>query len=328
MLNVDFVEPLLQVQDFLRVQHDVRRLALEPARRLVDHDARIGNREPHVLGAGGQQQPRDLVPLLEQADFDALMKPWQAKVAEVEADKQRRQAAAKSASEKLQAQWSSSKRKLAEAKVAEGASVPFEQRVTVKRGEVVLLTVLPNDNHGADSTLVEWTIRETAGEQRSWSVADLVPDLISRLEGNDPAMRVHIIGVLARFNDPAVACALEQQFADSNKAVRKAALLAIENMPGGFGRYISGREITPEGKEGRWYDQEGFPVRRATCTPPRAWRLSEDRFGWRQNCRSTIDGVPVTANHLVEYDEKSTIREIEASVFPGGPTIVLRRVSP
>jgi len=104
--------------------------------------------------------------------------------------------------------------------------------------------------------------------------------------------------------------------------------ITIENMPGGFGRYISGREITPEGKEGRWYDQEGFPVRRATCTPPRAWRLSEDRFGWRQTCRSTIDGVPVTANHLVEYDEKSTIREIEASVFPGGPTIVLRRVSP
>ena len=27
--------------------------------------------------------------------------------------------------------------------------------------------MLPNENHGADSTLVEWTIRETAGDQRS-----------------------------------------------------------------------------------------------------------------------------------------------------------------
>ena len=102
--------------------------------------------------------------------------------------------------------------------------------------------------------------------------------------------------------------------------------ISIENMPGGFGRYLSGREITPSGEEGRWYDQEGFPVRRATCTPPRAWRLSEDRYGWRQTCRAEVDGVSVSANHLVEFDAKGGIREIEASVFPGGPTIVLRRL--
>ena len=52
----------------------------------------------------------------------------------------------------------------------------------MRRGEVVLLTVLPNDNHGADSTLVEWTIpRITEAQQRSWSVSDVVPDL---LKGN------------------------------------------------------------------------------------------------------------------------------------------------
>ena len=104
--------------------------------------------------------------------------------------------------------------------------------------------------------------------------------------------------------------------------------IIIENMPGGLGRYLSGREITPEGQEGRWYDQEGFSVKRATCTPPRAWRLSEDRYGWRQTCRSIIDGVPVMANHLVEFDSAASIKEIEASVFPGGPMIVLRRLTP
>jgi len=104
--------------------------------------------------------------------------------------------------------------------------------------------------------------------------------------------------------------------------------ITIENVPGGFGRYISGREILGEGIEGRWYDQEGFSVRRATCTPPLGWRLSSDRFGWRQTCRSTIDGVPVMANHLVEFDASASIREIEASVFPGGPMIVLRRLTP
>jgi hypothetical protein len=103
--------------------------------------------------------------------------------------------------------------------------------------------------------------------------------------------------------------------------------IIIENMPGGFGKYISGREITPEGREGRWYDQEGFPVRRALCTPPRAWRLSDDRYGWRQTCRGEVDGVSVSSNHLVEFDSAASIREIEASVFPGGPTIILRRLS-
>ncbi len=64
------------------------------------------------------------------------------------------------------------------------------------------------------------------------ATADLVPDLLNRLEGKDPSVRVHIIDVLSRFNRPEVARALEEQLKDRNKAVRKAALLAIENMPG------------------------------------------------------------------------------------------------
>jgi serine/threonine-protein kinase len=45
-------------------------------------------------------------------------------------------------------------------------------------------------------------------------------------------VRVHIIEILSRFNQPEVAKALEEQLKDRNKAVRKAALLAVENMPG------------------------------------------------------------------------------------------------
>ena len=114
---------------------------------------------------------------LSPAETDARMKQWREKVAEIEARKQRRQAA----SQKIESRWASSKRVLAESKVAEGGSVPFEHKVSVGRGELLLLTVLPNENHGADSTLVEWTIRETAGDQRTWSVSDLIPNL---LKGN------------------------------------------------------------------------------------------------------------------------------------------------
>ncbi len=116
-----------------------------------------------------------------QAEVDALTKQWQEKAAQIAAEIQRRQATLETAQQKIESQWSASKRLLAESKVAEGGSVPFESEVSVQRGELLLLTVLPNENHGADSTLVEWTIRETTGEQRTWSVADLVPQL---LKGN------------------------------------------------------------------------------------------------------------------------------------------------
>ncbi len=111
----------------------------------------------------------------------AQTKQWSEKAALAEAEKQRRQTALQSSKKAIESQWASSKRVLAESKVAEGGSVPFESKVSVQRGELLLLTVLPNENHGADSTLVEWAIRETAGDQRTWSVSDLVPNL---LKGN------------------------------------------------------------------------------------------------------------------------------------------------
>ena len=114
---------------------------------------------------------------LPPAEVDARMKQWREKAAQIEAEKQRRQ----TAFQKIESRWASSKRVLAESRVAEGGSVPFEHKVLVQRGELLLLTVLPNENHGADSTLVEWTIRETAADGRTWSVSDLIPNL---LKGN------------------------------------------------------------------------------------------------------------------------------------------------
>ena len=55
MLDVNLVQPLLQVQNLLSVQHDICRLALEPAGRLMHHDARVRKGETLILGAGGEQ---------------------------------------------------------------------------------------------------------------------------------------------------------------------------------------------------------------------------------------------------------------------------------
>jgi mono/diheme cytochrome c family protein len=110
---------------------------------------------------------------------DALRaEQWLKQVAEIEAEKQRRQAAFQAGKKKIDAGWAKAKRVLAESKVDEGGSVPFEQKVSVRRGELLLLTVLPNKTFGASTTLIEWTIRETTGDQRSWSVADVIPDLL------------------------------------------------------------------------------------------------------------------------------------------------------
>lgn len=121
------------------------------------------------------------------ADAEARVRQVRDRAAQAEAEKQRQQAVLQAARKTLDARWAEAKRVLAESKVAEGESATFERNVTVQRGELLLMTVLPNNDHGADSTQIEWTIRETAGERRTWSVADLVPAL---LRGNPWADRL------------------------------------------------------------------------------------------------------------------------------------------
>jgi mono/diheme cytochrome c family protein len=128
-----------------------------------------------ALWAGLSGKPGATLPV---AELDAQTKQWEEKAAQVEAEREQRQSALDSARQKIESRWAASKRVLVESKVAEAGSVPFEHKVSVRRGELLLLTVLPNQSHGADSTLIEWTIRETTGDQRSWSVADLIPDLL------------------------------------------------------------------------------------------------------------------------------------------------------
>jgi eukaryotic-like serine/threonine-protein kinase len=59
-------------------------------------------------------------------------------------------------------------------------------------------------------------------------------DLIARIEGKDPVARLHIINVLARFNNPRVQQAVQKQLKDSNKFIRSAALSALARMDGQF----------------------------------------------------------------------------------------------
>jgi serine/threonine-protein kinase len=71
--------------------------------------------------------------------------------------------------------------------------------------------------------------------------ADMVPDLLNRMGGKDPAVKMHLMSLLSRFDHPAINAALEIQLRDSSKMVRSAALTAL----GKRGGKINIDKVTP-----------------------------------------------------------------------------------
>ena len=61
---------------------------------------------------------------------------------------------------------------------------------------------------------------------------DIVPDLIARMGGKDPVIKIHLMNLLARFDKPEINDALEMQLKDPNKMVRSAALAVLASRGG------------------------------------------------------------------------------------------------
>ena len=61
---------------------------------------------------------------------------------------------------------------------------------------------------------------------------DMVPDLIARMGGKDPVIKMHLMRLLTRFDKPEINAALEMQLKDPNKMVRSAALAALATRGG------------------------------------------------------------------------------------------------
>lgn len=56
---------------------------------------------------------------------------------------------------------------------------------------------------------------------------EMVPDLIARMGGKDPIIKIHLIQLLSKFDKVEITNALEMQLSDPNKMVRGAALTAL-----------------------------------------------------------------------------------------------------
>src|SRR5690606_20350482 len=56
VFNIDLVQAALEFFGFTRMDQDISRLSLESSRRLVDHDAAVGQREAHPRLARTEQK--------------------------------------------------------------------------------------------------------------------------------------------------------------------------------------------------------------------------------------------------------------------------------
>jgi serine/threonine-protein kinase len=60
--------------------------------------------------------------------------------------------------------------------------------------------------------------------------SSMVPDLIARMDGKDPMVKMHLINVLSQFDQEDVSRAIQEQLQDNNKLVRMAALTGLAKM--------------------------------------------------------------------------------------------------
>ena len=134
-------------------------------------------------GCEPKQQPRDLVPLLSPSEREKRLKPLDAEIATLEARRKDLTTQLDSLARAGRDKSSRSLQTIGAGKVAEGATVPLTgqnlQALPVKIGESLVLTILPNGNHGADTTRVEMVIEEVRPDGnagRVWSLTDLLKD--------------------------------------------------------------------------------------------------------------------------------------------------------
>jgi eukaryotic-like serine/threonine-protein kinase len=59
---------------------------------------------------------------------------------------------------------------------------------------------------------------------------ELVPDLLSRMDGKDPIVKMHLIDLVSRFDTPDVQRVLQDSLKDPNKLVRQSALVSLSRM--------------------------------------------------------------------------------------------------
>ena len=127
-------------------------------------------------GCEPKQQPRDLVPLVT-GDVIEENNEWEQKLKKLQHD------LIENPKKELIKVASESYRMLSSGHLPVGKSVDLSSdpiKLNVKKGEAIQISIAPNTNHGADTTLVELKIKhQTDSGNQEWSTQDLV-DILTK----------------------------------------------------------------------------------------------------------------------------------------------------
>ncbi|MDY3557828.1 PSD1 and planctomycete cytochrome C domain-containing protein [Gemmata sp. JC673] len=124
-------------------------------------------------GCEAKQQPRDLVPLLPPAEWDRVVKPHRERLAKLDAAIRAASGDGRTHAQAAQAAFAKSRRVLSQGEISEGGDKAFDAgEIEIGAGEMLLLSITPLKNHGADTTLIEFDITEVGGQKRRWSARD------------------------------------------------------------------------------------------------------------------------------------------------------------
>lgn len=146
-------------------------------------------------GCEPKQQPRDLVPLLPPDEFARSIKPALDQAAMLDASIKQLSDEIAATARQFKDVPGKTATTLSTGVIEDGSSAPFiakvmndgsSNEIPVKRGDLIQLSITPRGNHGADSTLIDFSIVEVGGGQRQWNVADLIDDFTA---GNPHADR-------------------------------------------------------------------------------------------------------------------------------------------
>lgn len=119
-------------------------------------------------GCEAKPRPKDSVPL-STPEFHQRMASWEQEFQRSEQAVTQAQAVA---TERQKALVNEEPKVLASGELTPGGAQEMPlQRLILKRGEMLQLSVLPRGNYGADSTGVEWEISQAGPEAKSWNLA-------------------------------------------------------------------------------------------------------------------------------------------------------------
>ena len=128
-----------------------------------------------------------MIPLLPPSEWTRTVAPYDQKLASLDLQIKQAAEAQVSLANEFKGTAAATSLPLARGLISDGGSQPLESTtgqglnaIDVKIGQTILLTIDPQTNYGADTTLVEWEIDEIGGPQRKWNLSqDVTSDFLA-----------------------------------------------------------------------------------------------------------------------------------------------------